>query len=156
MVVKTIKFEDFDGRMREEDFRFNLSPAEVYDLQKSMNGGLNALLEQIIKEQDEVRMTEYMKKLVTMSYGVKSLDGRNFRKSPEILADFVSTNAFSEIYMTLTHDADAAVDFVNGILPSREALERYTKMMEASLAKMDKEQDTPTVDQTGIVPISNN
>ena len=146
MVTKTVQFEDFNGKMREEDFCFNLTAAEVYDLQKSMNGGLNALLEKIVKEQDEARLTDYMRKLVTMSYGIKSLDGRNFRKSPEILADFVSTNAFSEIYMTLAHDADEAAAFVNGILPSRAALERYNKMLETSLAKMEKEQTQKTDD----------
>jgi hypothetical protein len=53
-----------------------------------------------------------------MSYGKKSDDGRRFIKSPELSKEFTETEAFSELFMELAGDADAAAAFVNGIVPS--------------------------------------
>jgi hypothetical protein len=48
-------------------------------------------------------------------------DGRKFTKSPEILDDFIYTQAYSNLYMSLIADADAAANFVNGIIPKNIA-----------------------------------
>ena len=40
MLKKTIQFQDFNGNSRTEDFYFNLTQAEVTELELSVDGGL--------------------------------------------------------------------------------------------------------------------
>lgn len=118
MIKKTITYTDYNDLQRTEDHYFHLTEAELTDLSVSVEGGLAALLEKIVKEKNQKQIWEYMKILVTKSYGVKSPDGRQFIKNDEVLAAFVQTEAFSSLLMELSRDAEAAAEFANGILPA--------------------------------------
>ena len=137
MVKKTITYFDFDNNERTEDFYFNLNPAELYELQNSMNGGLGQLLDKITKEHDQTQIIAYFKKLVLAAYGVKSLDGRTLMKDDQIRKEFESTMAYSEIFMDLATDAKEAAAFVNGVMPPKEVMDKYIKRMEANSKPAD-------------------
>jgi len=117
MLKKTIKYVDYDGVERTEDFYFNLSKAEVTEMEMSINGGLTKLLEKIVAETDMKRIVEMFKDLILRSYGEKSLDGKRFAKSQELRDAFSQTEAYSELFMELATNAEAAAAFVNGITP---------------------------------------
>lgn len=119
MIKKTVKYEDFNGNQREEDFYFNLTMAELAELENSLNGGLSTLMEKIIKEQNQSELIKYFKKIVLLAYGKKSEDGRNFLKNDRIREDFESCAAYSDIFMELATNAEAASAFVNGIIPQK-------------------------------------
>ena len=76
------------------------------------------MINRIIAEQDGKRIIELFKDLVLRSYGKKSDDGRRFIKSQELREDFAQTEAYSDLFMELATDADAAAKFVNGIVPN--------------------------------------
>ena len=118
MINKTITYVDFDGVERTEDFRFNLTQAEVAKLAYSVEGGLDKTIEQIVKTEDMKRLIELFSKIIDMAYGVKSLDGKKFLKSPEILEDFKQSQAYSDLFMELATDTEAASAFINGVIPS--------------------------------------
>lgn len=118
MLKETIKFTDFDGNVREEDFYFNLTKAELLQMELSVKGGFHTYVERIIKAQDTTELIRVFKELLDRSYGVKSDDGRRFIKNDEVLADFKQTEAYSELFMMLAIDADKASRFVNGIFPA--------------------------------------
>ena len=88
MLKKTIKYTDYNGNQREEDFYFDLTEAELTRLNFTTEGGLEALLNQIIATQDMPQLYLQFEKIVQLSYGVKSLDGRYFDKTDEILHKF--------------------------------------------------------------------
>lgn len=117
MIKKVISFVDYDGNEREEDFYFNLNNAEIIELQASIGGGLDKFIKQIVKERDPEKIVGFFKKLVLMSYGRKSLDGRRFEKSEELSKDFEQTEAYVKLFTELATDADKAAEFVNGIIP---------------------------------------
>lgn len=121
MLKKTQTYVDFDGQQRTEDFYFNLTEAELTEMEYSMNGGLSQLLEKIIRENDQKQIIEYFKEIVIRAYGVKSLDGRQFTKNDKLREEFASTIAYSDIFMELAHDANKAAEFVNGIMPKTKA-----------------------------------
>lgn len=121
MKTMTIKYTDFNGVEREEDFRFNLTEAELMDLNLSKKGGLEETLKQIINTQDVPALADLFKSIINKAYGIKSPDGRNFIKNDKILADFVSTQAYSNLYMMLITDTDKATEFINGIVPQSVA-----------------------------------
>jgi len=117
MLKKTISYEDYNGNKRTEDFYFNLTKAELIEMNYSVNGGIDAYLSRIINEQDTKKIMEIFKDLVLKSFGIKSDDGKRFIKNDQIREEFSQTEAYSELFMELATDADAAVAFVNGIIP---------------------------------------
>lgn len=121
MLKKTVTYTDYNGVERTEDFYFNLSKAEVAEMELSVDGGLGAMIENIVNAKDNKQIVALFKDLVLKAYGEKSPDGRRFMKSKEISEAFSQTEAYSEIFMELALDEKAAIDFVNGILPSKLA-----------------------------------
>lgn len=117
MLKRTIKYTDFDGNERTEDFYFNLSKAEVTEMELGVTGGMTQLLNRIVAEQDSKKIIETFKEIILKAYGEKSPDGKRFMKSKEITDSFVSTEAYSELFMELATSSEAAAAFVNGILP---------------------------------------
>lgn len=117
MLKKTIKYNDYDGNEREEDFYFNLDEAELMEMELTTNGGLAAKIERIVKEQDNAKIIQIFKDIIIKSYGKKSEDGRRFIKNDEIREEFTQTRAYSVLFMELSSDADAATKFIEGIIP---------------------------------------
>lgn len=118
MIKKTINFTDYNGVERSEDFYFNLTKAEMLQMEMSMNGGLTANLQRIIQTQDTAQIVAIFKDIIAKSYGEKSNDGRRFIKNQEVLDNFVETEAYSILYMELATDADKASEFINGLIPA--------------------------------------
>ena len=117
MLKKTIKYEDFDGNERSEDFYFNLTKAELMEMELSTEGGLEKRIQSIINAQDIPKIVAIFKDLILRSYGEKSLDGKRFIKNDEIRDAFAQTEAYSELFMELATDEKAASEFVKGIVP---------------------------------------
>ena len=117
MLKKTIKFIDYNGVERTEDFFFNLNKAEIAEMEMSYAGGLTTYINRIIAAQDNPTLVKLFKDLILMSYGVKSDDGREFVKNDEIRNKFKHTEAYSILFMELSTNADAAAEFVTGIIP---------------------------------------
>lgn len=117
MLKKRIKYTDYNGEQREEDFYFNLSKAEIIEMELSTTGGLKNMIEKITDTRDMPQLIALFKKLIMKSYGEKSPDGKRFIKSTELSDAFMQTEAYSELFMELATNDDAASEFVNGIIP---------------------------------------
>jgi hypothetical protein len=117
MLKKTITYVDYDGNERTEDFYFNLSKAELIEIETSNNGGLSKMIEKLVAEQDMKRIVEIFKDIILKAYGEKSLDGKRFIKSAELRDSFEQTEAYSQLFMELATNAESAAAFVNGITP---------------------------------------
>jgi hypothetical protein len=118
MIKKTITYSDFNGNERTEDFYFNLTKAEITKMELSTKGGLAEMIQRIVAAQDTPAIIEVFEDLIKRSYGVKTPDGRGFVKKIEDLEAFMATEAYSQLFMELATDADAAAKFVNGIVPA--------------------------------------
>ena len=118
MLKKTIKYTDFSGNERTEDFYFNLTKAEIMEMEMGTTGGMAEMIQRIVAAQDAPAIIKIFKDLILKAYGQKSPDGKRFIKSDEIREEFVSTEAYSQLFMELATDADAAAKFVNGIMPA--------------------------------------
>lgn len=122
MLKKTITYTDYNGVERTEDFYFNLSKAEVMEMEMSTAGGLAERIQRVVSTQDAPAIIKIFKDLVLDAYGEKSLDGKRFLKVDEngnrLSVAFSQTEAYSQLFMELATDADAAAKFVNGIVPA--------------------------------------
>lgn len=118
MLKKTITYTDFNGNERTEDFYFNLTKAEVMEMEMSTTGGMAEMIQRIVAAQDAPAIIKIFKDLVLKAYGQKSPDGKRFVKNNELREEFAQTEAYSQLFMELATDADAAAKFVNGIMPA--------------------------------------
>ena len=121
MLKKTVTYTDYNGSERTEDFYFNLTKAEIMEMELTTVGGLSAMIEKIVAAKDGPTIIKTFKDLVLKAYGEKSADGRRFIKSPEIAEAFSQTEAYSQIFMELATDDEAAAKFVNGVIPEVES-----------------------------------
>jgi hypothetical protein len=120
MLKKTFTYTDYNGVERTEDHYFNLSKAELMEMELSTTGGLAEMINKIVAAQDAPAIVKIFKELVLKAYGQKSADGRRFIKSQELSDEFAQTEAYSQLFMELATDADAAAKFVNGIVPAMD------------------------------------
>lgn len=122
MLSKNIKYTDYNGVEREEKFLFNLSKAELMEMELGTTGGLAETIKTIISTQDTPKIIKIFKDLVLKAYGEKSADGKRFIKVDEkgnpLSVAFSQTEAYSNLFMELATDAKAAADFIRGIIPS--------------------------------------
>lgn len=128
MIKKTITYTDYSGNERTEDFYFNLSNAEIMEMEMSTTGGLAEMIQKIVAAKDSPAIIKIFKELVLKAYGEKSPDGKRFIKSEELSIAFSQTEAYSQLFMELATDADAAAKFVNGIVPSNMSNQKASPM----------------------------
>ena len=117
MLKKVIKYTDYNGVEREEPFYFNLSKAELIELEMSVDGGLTEFITRVVQTQDQKELIKLFKRFILMAYGVKSDDGKRFIKSEEISNEFASTEAYSELFMELMSSTENMTNFVNALAP---------------------------------------
>ena len=127
MLKETIKYTDYNGVEREEDFYFNLSKAELTEMELSTDGGMAEMINKIVAAQDSKSIIKVFKDLVLKAYGEKSLDGRRFMKEDEngrpLKNKFKETEAYSILFMRLATDDKAAANFIKGVFPADMAKE---------------------------------
>lgn len=131
MLKKTITYTNpFTEQEVSEEHFFHISKAGLIELDMaSLNepevtdpetgaklGGFRARLQRIINDRNGEEVMFIVKDMVRRSYGKK--EGDRFLRSPEIWADFESSEAFSQLYFELCTDANAQADFMNGVIPS--------------------------------------
>ena len=133
MLKKTITYTDYNGVERKEDFYFNLTKAEIMEMEMSISGGLTEMINRIVAAQDAPAIVKIFKELILKAYGEKSADGRRFMKVDEngvpLSINFSQTEAYSQLFMELATDADAASAFVNGIVPNVEGMDAAPKLI---------------------------
>lgn len=117
MLKKTITYRDYNDVERTEDFYFNLTKAEIMEMELGTTGGFTEMVQKIIDTQDIPQIAKIFKDLVLKAYGEKSPDGRRFIKNDEIRDGFAQTEAYSDLFMELSTNPDAASAFINGIIP---------------------------------------
>ena len=118
MLKKTIKYTDYNGVERNEDFLFNLSKAEIMEMEMGTTGGLAEMITNIVNTKNAPEIIRVFKEVILKAYGEKSADGNRFIKSKELSDGFAQTEAYSELFMELALNADAAAKFINGIVPN--------------------------------------
>lgn len=120
MLKKTMTYVDYNGVERTEDFYFNLTKAEITEMELGVEGGLVEMINKIVAAKDGPAIIAIFKKLILKAYGEKSPDGTRFVKSEELSTAFSQKEAYSDLFMELATNADEAAKFVNGIVPAME------------------------------------
>ena len=143
MHVEHIPFKDLNGNDRTMDAYFHLREADVVRMQMDEVGGLDERLKSLMDKQDVPAIMKFFEDFIGMAYGEKDPDGIHFEQSEEITRRFKQTEAYSNLYMKLCFDAEAAANFVNNVMPAnlKETLEGYIEKAQ----KRQEQNVTPTV-----------
>lgn len=132
MIRKTVEFTDFNGNKRKEDLYFNLTVEQLLEMQGQSLKGIEHELQRASEGADMYTILNFVKTLMNASYGIKSDDGRHFRKSPEILKEFQDSAAYSPFLIGLfENDGKGAADFIQGVIPPelmQKAKERQARI----------------------------
>ena len=134
MLTKKITYTDYNGMERTEDFYFNLTKAELMEMEMGTTGGFAEMVQRIVAAKDAPAIIKIFKEMILKAYGQKSPDGRRFIKSAELREEFSQTEAFSILYMELATDDKAAAKFVNGVMPG-ELVQEAQKQGTANFLK---------------------
>lgn len=118
MLKKTITYTDYNDNERTEDFYFNLTKAELVEMEMGITGGLTEMINRIVAAQDMPTIIKTFKDIILKAYGQKSPDGKRFEKSDKIRDEFSQTEAYSVLFMELATSPDAAANFLNALVPS--------------------------------------
>ena len=119
MFKKTVTYEDWNGVERTEDFYFNLTRVECAELEYGLgpNQTMTEYITDLINAQDMGVVIATIKKILLLSYGVKSSDGKRFIKNDDVRTAFQENPAFDQIYMDFATNAEYAAEFIAGIMP---------------------------------------
>lgn len=136
MLKKTITYEDFNGVERTEDFYFNLTEAEIAEMELGTTGGFVEMINKVVAAKDAPTIKDIFKDLLLKSYGEKSPDGKRFIKNAELREAFSQTNAYSKLFMELAFDENAAANFINNVIPGN---------MKVNDAKLEEIKNTMSI-----------
>ena len=116
MLKKTVTYIDYDGVEVTKDFYFNLTKAELAEMELTWEGGFAAHLRTISETNDAAHILDTFKKILCAAIGER--DGDLFRKNNEIVDNFLQTAAYSEIFMELVSQPNKAAEFLISVIPA--------------------------------------
>ena len=146
MFKKEIEYEDFNGQKRKEMFYFNLSKAELMEMELSTQAGMEEMIKMLIATKDNAKIVQTFKDLILKSYGIKSEDGTRFIKRQELREAFEQSNAYSELFMEILSDTNAQVAFINGVINGVNAPEMKEEDAIAKLKELG--YDTSRIEES--------
>lgn len=114
-------YEDFLGNEQTETFRFNITESEMMDMVKSDPTFKPEYLIYLAQEQKAFEMLDVIRKLLVISYGELSEDGKHFLKSDEKATLFVQSAAYNEILndFITSKDENLLKNFVINTFPKK-------------------------------------
>lgn len=138
MIKKTIKYHDYEGNERVDDFYFHLTEIELEKINTELPGGIQKAAERASKNNDAGAMLVIIDKVISRSYGMQTPDGGFIKRNASglpLYEMFVNTEAYDNLLTELISGGDRVLsDFLMGCLTvsTREKIK-------AEFARRDKE-----------------
>ena len=141
MLKQTVTYTDFDDVERTETLYFNITKSELLanlDLKERLEKSANMLkgAERELTPEEINEVVQLVKLFMRLSYGVRSEDGRRFKKNADIWEAFTETAAYDAFFMSLFTETNKAIDFLVGVVPKdlRDAAEKEMQNKAATIS----------------------
>lgn len=121
IIKKTVKYTDFNGDEVQEDLYFNLTSPELTRLTAYCGGDIEAYAKKLASEGKLEEQIAFIERLILSAYGEKSVDGRRFDKSPEIVKNFEYSAAYAELFEDILMTEGEADRFGRGLVQGAKA-----------------------------------
>ena len=155
MIKKTIKYHDFDGDEREDDFYFSLNQVQFTRINGMFPGGLEAYVAKIAKDKNADEMFRVIDVLVSEAYGERTGNGfvkvaPNGQKLSEF---FTNTEAYDNLLIELMTKEDNLVNFLSGCLnqDAQAKVQAELAKRKAEMQKQNAEAKVIPIEGTGDV-----
>lgn len=131
MLAKPITYKDpFSGENVTETFYFNITTAEMLDIEARYNGSIMTAIRRVLDSRNLESIIEIFKYLIGKAYGERPLNTNKFVKSKEATDAFLSSDAYSELMFELLEDKEAASEFFTHVFPEKgEIADRLKKLL---------------------------
>lgn len=140
MFSRDFEYTGYDGKPKKDTYWFNLTEAELYEIDLSSIHGFTGEMNRLLKEERTKEIVEAFKSIILNSVGVVSADGRKFIKNEEVKEDFYRSKAYSQLFVELVSSGEKVAEFLKGAIPE----EIRQKMEEDEAAKTaEAPADTP-------------
>lgn len=118
MVGKKITYTDFTGNEITEVFYFNLTQAELAEMNLSIDGGFDQLSNRFKQKPDASQMVDIFKALIHKAVCEKTADGKRYVKSEDIANAFIMSDAYSQLFieMIMSDNSDNVIDFLSKVI----------------------------------------
>lgn len=129
MIKKTISYVDYNDQEQSEVAYFHLSKQELGNLQMKMNGHYLDHIQALAEKRQIQGLYEFVYNLILDSYGEKDVEGRTFKKSPEMRRAFEQSIPFGEFLYELIQDGDKLAQFIEDVMPKGITAASSTKVV---------------------------
>lgn len=121
MFKTEVTYTNFLDQEVTETLRFNLREDELLDLVREDPTFDSSFLAYISQQQDFQKMMKVIRRLISLSYGEVSEDGRSFRKSEQRAMDFLQSSAYTTFVDKILSDNSGKLfmDFLVGTFPAK-------------------------------------
>ena len=117
MFSKEFEYTGYDGKPKKDTYWFNLSEAELYEIDLSSIRGFTGEMNKLLKEERTKEIVDAFKNIILGAVGTVSADGRKFLKSEEIREDFYRSKAYSQLFVELVSSGAKLAEFLKGAIP---------------------------------------
>jgi len=127
VLVKKVKYTDFNGNAQERTVYFHMSEPELIEMELRDDGSsFSAIMNRMVESENVGGLVREFKKILLAAYGEKSEDGQRFIKSPQMREEFEQSAVYSVLFMEFATDVDAGTNFINSLVP-KELMDRVNR-----------------------------
>lgn len=105
MISKTVKYDNLlTGEPVEETLWFHLRKDEIIRIMGRAKKDWEEYIAEVMTREDIDEIFDFIESILKTAYGQRSEDGRTFRKDKQLQEDFVNSEAYSELFVTMIAD----------------------------------------------------
>lgn len=121
MFSRIFTYMGYDNKEHKDTWWFNLSESELYKMEIGSVGGVNGLMNRLLRENEPGKVVDIFEKIILGAVGERSIDGRKFVKNEDIRQDFYQSPAYNELFMELVSKPDNFRNFLLACIPEELA-----------------------------------
>ena len=125
MFSREFEYTGYDGQPKKDTYWFNLTEAELYEIDLSSIHGFTGEMTRLLKEERTKEIVEAFKSIILGAVGTVSADGRKFIKNEAIKEDFYRSKAYTQLFVELVSSGEKLAEFLKAAIPEeiREKME---------------------------------
>lgn len=129
MFSREFEYTGYDGQPKKDTYWFNLTEAELYEIDLSSIRGFTGEMTKLLKEERTKEIVDSFKGIILGAVGSVSADGRKFIKNEEIKEDFYRSKAYSQLFVELVSSGEKLAEFLRAAIPDeiRQKMEEKEK-----------------------------
>jgi len=148
MIKREVTYEDYNDppQTHTETYYFHLTTPDLMEMEFDTAGGMVEHLQNLIKAEDMGALLRFIKQFTLNAVGIKSDDGKGFKKTAAYRESFEASAAYTQLYMDLVSDQNLAAEFIVGVMPKEvqeEAARQGTDVKAKIAAELGIKSDAP-------------